>query len=193
MHTKKVVLYGLSTCTYCNAISKMFTDLGVEYTLVQVDSLAGLERKQAIESLKAINPTCSFPTVTIDDAVLIGYQIQEIKERLEIRTETDKLHELLRDINEKKGYFFNRNKEKTYELLRGLLTNKDRYGYMACPCRLAAGEQAQDKDIICPCEYRKPDVAEFGSCYCGLYVSEEWNTNAIEHSRVPERRPPELL
>jgi ferredoxin-thioredoxin reductase catalytic subunit len=46
----------------------------------------------------------------------------------------------------------------------------------------------KDKDIICPCEYRAPDVAEFGSCYCGLYVSSDWNEGKIEHGYVPERR-----
>ncbi len=74
-----------------------------------------------------------------------------------------------------------------------LLTNKDRYGYMACPCRLAAGDREADNDIICPCVYREPDVEEFGSCYCNLYVSKEWNDGAISHEYVPERRPPEKM
>ena len=51
------------------------------------------------------------------------------------------------------------------ELLDALLINKERYGYMACPCRLAAEDREKDRDIICPCVYREPDVAEFGSCY----------------------------
>ena len=60
---------------------------------------------------------------------------------------------------------------------------------MCCPCRLAAEDREQDKDIICPCVYRAADVAEFGSCYCNLYVSREWNAAAIPHVYVPERRP----
>jgi len=62
---------------------------------------------------------------------------------------------------------------------------------MACPCRLASGNREHDKDIICPCVYRAPDVEEYGSCYCNLYVSEAWNGGEIPHSYVPERRPPE--
>ena len=76
-----------------------------------------------------------------------------------------------------------------FELLEALLLNKDRYGYMACPCRLAAGDREQDRDIICPCDYREPDVAEFGSCYCNLYVTAEWNDGRTPHEYVPERRP----
>ena len=41
------------------------------------------------------------------------------------------------------------------------------------------------------CDYREPDVAEYGSCYCNLYVSKEWLEGKIPHEYVPERRPPE--
>jgi ferredoxin-thioredoxin reductase catalytic subunit len=75
--------------------------------------------------------------------------------------------------------------------LEGLLINKKRYGYMCCPCRLAAEDRQWDQDIICPCVYRGPDLAEYGSCYCQLYVSQEWNEEKMPHAYVPERRPPE--
>jgi len=100
-----------------------------------------------------------------------------------------KLFDILRNLQEPLGYFFNRDDKVTLELLEGLLTNKERYGYMVCPCRLASGEEDRDKDIICPCVYREPDVREFGSCYCSLYVSEDWNEGTIERPYVPERRP----
>lgn len=106
-------------------------------------------------------------------------------------TEVDKLYENLKKIQEPKGYYFNQDRETVMELLEGLKTNKERYGYMACPCRLASGERDNDKDIICPCVYRKPDVEEYGSCYCSLYVSKEWNEGTLEKQYVPERRPPE--
>lgn len=46
----------------------------------------------------------------------------------------------------------------------------------------------KDADIICPCAYSGPDIKEYGSCYCKLYVSKEWNEEKIKHIRVPERR-----
>ena len=100
----------------------------------------------------------------------------------------EELYALLRGLQEPKGYFFNNDREMTLDLLRGLLVNKERYGYMACPCRLASGDYGKDRDIICPCIYRVPDVAEYGSCYCGLYVSKEWNEGTIPSVYVPERR-----
>ena len=51
----------------------------------------------------------------------------------------EELYERLKKVNEPKGYYFNKNHELTMGLLEGLLTNKDRYGYMCCPCRLASG------------------------------------------------------
>ena len=103
------------------------------------------------------------------------------------------LYEQLKKIQEPKGYYFNKDRDRVFELLEGLLRNKERYGYSVCPCRLASGERADDKDIICPCVYRAPDVAEYGSCYCNLYVSPAWNDETIEHAYVPERRPPEKM
>ena len=104
------------------------------------------------------------------------------------------LYEQLKKLQEPKGYFFNKDLEgMTLPLMESLLANKERYGYMACPCRLANGQYEADKDIICPCVYREPDVKEFGACYCGLYVSRAWNNDEIEHATVPERRPPEKI
>jgi ferredoxin-thioredoxin reductase catalytic chain len=103
------------------------------------------------------------------------------------------LYEKLKRVQEPKGYYFSNNHERVMELLEALLVNKDRYGYMVCPCRLASGDRDNDRDIICPCDYRQPDVAEFGSCYCNLYVSKEWNEGKVDQEYVPERRPPEKM
>ena len=101
----------------------------------------------------------------------------------------EELYEILKKQQESRGYFFNKDRDRVMQLLDGLLVNKDRYGYMSCPCRLAANDREWDQDIICPCVYREPDVAEYGSCYCSLYVSRDWNEDKMPHVYVPERRP----
>jgi ferredoxin-thioredoxin reductase catalytic chain len=75
------------------------------------------------------------------------------------------LHDALRKLQEPKGYFFNRDREKVLDLLGALLLNRERYGYMCCPCRLASGDREWDRDIVCPCAYREADVREYGRCY----------------------------
>ncbi len=103
------------------------------------------------------------------------------------------LLEKLRPFQEAKGYYFNKDMDMTLALLESLLQNKERFGHMACPCRLAQNDYEKDRDIICPCAYREADVAEFGACYCGLYVSKAWNDETGAHKKVPERRPPEKI
>lgn len=105
--------------------------------------------------------------------------------------EPEKLFKILTVYAESQGMELNASEEMTRELIDGLLKNAERYEYRSCPCRLSSGVLEQDKDIICPCLYRDPDVAEFGSCYCALYVSAEWNQGKVPHVYVPERRPPE--
>ena len=170
----------------------MLDDLNISYRCIQADELPKEEKSRVIRELRRINPKCSFPTVVVDDEVIVGYKIQELKETIGIHTEVDDLYAMLKKVHEPKGYYLNGDKEKTFELLRSLLTNKKRYGYMACPCRLASGKRENDRDIICPCIYRAPDVTEYGSCFCSLYVSADWYTGKINREEVPERRPPEL-
>jgi ferredoxin-thioredoxin reductase catalytic chain len=104
-------------------------------------------------------------------------------------SEAEELHDRLKKVQEPKGYYFNKDKKSVLELLEALIVNKKRYGYMSCPCRLASGDREKDKDILCPCVYRAPDVEEYGSCYCNLYVSKAWNEGKISQVYVPERRP----
>ena len=191
MVEKSLIFYSLSTCGYCEITKKMLDDLEVEYDPIVVDLLPADEKEKAIQDIIKFNPRCTFPTLIYGDKVVIGMKLQEIKDMLGVRTEVDDLYDTLREIQEASGYYFNRDQEKTFQLLRALLVNKDRYGYMSCPCRLATGDRGKDKDIICPCDYREPDIREFGSCYCNLYVSKAWNEGTIERHLVPERRSAE--
>jgi len=102
--------------------------------------------------------------------------------------EINKLYEKLRREAAAGGYNLNPDDEFTRDLVEALLTNTDRYGYPSCPCRLADGAREKDLDIICPCDYRDPDLNEFGSCYCALYVSDEIAEGKKEAEPIPERR-----
>jgi ferredoxin-thioredoxin reductase catalytic subunit len=103
------------------------------------------------------------------------------------------LYEMLKKIQEPKGYYFSDDREHVTALMEALLKNKERYGYMCCPCRLAAEDPEWDSDIICPCAYREADVEKYGSCYCNLYVSRDWKEGRVPHTYVPERRPADKL
>jgi ferredoxin-thioredoxin reductase catalytic subunit len=102
----------------------------------------------------------------------------------------EKLYARLDKEAKQGGYNLNPDAEFTKGLVRGLLVNEKRYGYRACPCRLAANDREQDLDIICPCYYRDPDLEEYGACYCALYVTAAVCKGERELGPVPERRPP---
>jgi len=107
----------------------------------------------------------------------------------ELEAEVAKLYEKLEQEAKAGGYNLNPDSELSRDLLRGLLINQKRFGYPACPCRLAGGDREQDLDIICPCDYRDPDLNDYDSCYCGLYVSPEAAAGKKKIGSIPERRP----
>lgn len=105
--------------------------------------------------------------------------------------EVNKLYEKLDKEAKSAGYNLNPDVEFTKDLVKGLLINEKRYGYWACPCRLAEGVKEKDLDIICPCDYRDPDLNDYDACYCALYVSSKAARREKEVKSIPERRLPE--
>jgi ferredoxin-thioredoxin reductase catalytic chain len=90
-----------------------------------------------------------------------------------------------------RGYHLTPDPKLLADLLEGLRANEERYGYPSCPCRMAAGDLELDRDIVCPCDYRDPDVEEHGSCYCCLYVDDDIHEGRRKIQPIPERRPQE--
>ncbi|HUU76588.1 MAG TPA: ferredoxin-thioredoxin reductase catalytic domain-containing protein [Methanoregulaceae archaeon] len=101
----------------------------------------------------------------------------------------EKYRQIKKDAEEG-GYFLNPDENFTLNLIGGLMVNEERFGYPACPCRLAWGVKEEDLDIICPCDYRDPDLSEYGTCYCALYVSGEVVDGSKAVGSIPERRLP---
>ncbi len=83
------------------------------------------------------------------------------------------------------GYTLNADEEFVADLAEGLIANADRYGIESCPCRLFEGSREDNLDIVCPCVYRDDDLAEYGACFCALYVAQ-----GRPAKQAPERRPP---
>lgn len=77
-----VMLYALSTCVWCKMTRKLLTDLGIEFSYTYVDLLEGEERENTVNDVKRWNPSCSFPTVVINDSVVVGYREEKIREAL---------------------------------------------------------------------------------------------------------------
>ncbi len=105
--------------------------------------------------------------------------------------DVDALYEKLKKEAEDFGYHLNPDIKFTKDLVTGLLVNEKRFGYQACPCRRAVNDRKRDLDIICPCDYRDPDLNEFDACFCGLYVTSKVVKGEKQIMSIPERRPSE--
>ena len=104
------------------------------------------------------------------------------------KEDIDRTYQRLDKYAESGGYHLNPDTEFTKELVKSLLVNQERYGYWACPCRLATGDKQEDLDIICPCDYRDADLNEYNTCYCALYVSKAAKEGKAPIESIPERR-----
>jgi ferredoxin-thioredoxin reductase catalytic subunit len=107
-----------------------------------------------------------------------------------VRTIKD-LEAEIRDLALKEGYQLNPDRELLEGIIEGLAANEEKLGYWNCPCRKASGDRFQDQDIICPCRYRDADLAEFGRCYCALYVTRKYLDMGSPSDPIPERRDPQ--
>ena len=202
-----VRLFTLSSCAWCGKVKDLLNRLGVKYRYVDTDLLGEEEQEEIVKFLDAITEEWGFPVLLLHDKyMLCGYKEKATRELLgmaevEVRQgqqgggepveedeAVEKACERLQRFSERKGTFLNPDTAFTKKLVRGLLANQQRYGYWACPCRLASGNREEDRDIICPCDYMKPDVLEFGACFCALYVSEAVFRGERKAETVPERR-----
>ena len=82
-------LYALSTCSHCKSTRRLLSKCNVEFNYIEVDDLEGDERKAILADIKELNPRCSFPTIKINDIVIVGYKENKIKEALGIQDEKD--------------------------------------------------------------------------------------------------------
>jgi len=80
---KAVKVYALSTCIHCKHCKEYLDERGQSYECIYVDKLSGDERRHAIDEIKKVNPGLSFPTVMIEDKVIVGFDKIEIDKALE--------------------------------------------------------------------------------------------------------------
>jgi ferredoxin-thioredoxin reductase catalytic subunit/rubredoxin len=101
-------------------------------------------------------------------------------------------YEKLKKDAEIGGYYINPDVEFVEGLIDNIKVNKERYGYDACPCRLASGDKDKDLDLICPCDYRDVDLSDYGCCFCAMYVTKDVIDGTRKLKSIPDLRMGEL-
>lgn len=81
---RKIKLYTLSTCSHCNRTKRFFKDNGIEMEFQDVDLLAGEERERAMDEVRKLNPACTFPTICIDEIIIIGFNEEKLRNALNL-------------------------------------------------------------------------------------------------------------
>jgi glutaredoxin-like protein NrdH len=49
-----------------------------------VDLLAGDERERVMDEVRKLNPSCTFPTICIDDIIIIGFNEEKLRNALSL-------------------------------------------------------------------------------------------------------------
>src|SRR3990167_3842854 len=197
-----VRVYRISTCHWCDKVEIFFKKYGINYKSIVIDLLDGTEQEKAIAESYHLSKQRSFPVTYIDGTCVIGFHESRLRHLLKLspqreeqerikleegeiksglsskegvyRETIEKMREWLIREAKSHGYTINPDKQVVEEILTGLAINEKRYGYKACPCRLATGKYQLDCDIICPCSYCFQDVEKNGRCYCSLFVSDRF-------------------
>ena len=81
----KIKLYTLSTCSHCMRTKRFFKDNHIEMEFTDVDLLSDAERERVMSEVRKLNPDCSFPTICIDDNVIVGFNEDELRKALNLK------------------------------------------------------------------------------------------------------------
>lgn len=80
-----VMLYALSTCSYCKKVKQLFAEKEIAYEYIDVDLTRGPVQELALMEVQELTGKRSFPVIIINDEVIIGYQPEKILEALQGR------------------------------------------------------------------------------------------------------------
>ena len=81
----QIKLYTLSTCSHCMRTKRFFKEIGIDPETIDVDLLTGEERERIMNEVRKLNPDCTFPTICIDDDVIVGFNEDKLRKALGIK------------------------------------------------------------------------------------------------------------
>ncbi|WP_027183046.1 glutaredoxin family protein [Desulfovibrio inopinatus] len=82
MSTKSILMYGLSTCTHCANAKAIIESMNHPFDVIYVDRLAGDDRNKRMNEVRKHNPQLTFPTIIINQIVVVGDDEEAIKKAL---------------------------------------------------------------------------------------------------------------
>ncbi len=96
---------------------------------------------------------------------------------MEFEEAVEQIFRTVKKYSEKRGYCLNPDPDKVKDLFEEMARNLLEFGARYCPCmtKRLTGDKKVDGKRICPCVWHKEDIEQFEICYCGLFVSPEYD------------------
>lgn len=66
---RKVRLYSLSTCPVCSQVKRFLRNNGVDFDVVDVDTLDSGEQWLRSKELRQYNPRATYPTLVVEEVI----------------------------------------------------------------------------------------------------------------------------
>ena len=81
----EIFIYALSTCIWCRKAKQFFDDNKIAYSFVFMDKLEGEEKDVMKKQHKDWNPSCSYPTIVINNgSCVVGFDEEAIRKELKL-------------------------------------------------------------------------------------------------------------
>ena len=80
----QVTLYALQTCSHCREAKNFLQQHQIAFRTVYMDLLVGEERNETMRRLRSLNPASSFPTITVDQEVIVGFKEKKLRRVLSL-------------------------------------------------------------------------------------------------------------
>jgi len=101
---------------------------------------------------------------------------------LKVKRDKSKLKKMWEEFCLDNDFMLNPDSEVVENVSNGIFFNENKYGLKLCPCRLRDSTRKRDKELVCPCHFKSPDVwknvwKKESRCWCGLFVKRGKKTN----------------
>lgn len=78
-----IMLFALSTCVWCKKAKKLLEELNATYSYIDMDLIDDDVKEKFLNQLKQWNPTCSYPTLIVNDKeCIVGFDEEKIRKAL---------------------------------------------------------------------------------------------------------------
>jgi glutaredoxin len=81
---QQVTLYALQNCGHCREAKKFLQQHQIAFRTIYMDLLFGEERSETMRRLKSLNPATSFPTIIVDQEVIVGFKEKKLRRVLSL-------------------------------------------------------------------------------------------------------------